>query len=396
MRVAFLTGDFFPAVGGISAHVRQLAMSLREAGADIEIWHRLEPRQHIAPSEFAGDVPVRTWPALPSSLERRVALSGLHAAKQVRHQSAHWRPDIIHVHTLAPLSLAARLARTGATLVLTNHSSGYLMALDRFGGHIKMRAYAGGFHGVIAPSQELLERSAPIATTSFLQAYIPNGVDLSQFSHLDRRRAREELSLQGDAFIVLSTRRFVAKNGLRFLAEGFASFCQDHPAAHLLVCGEPVGEEFAAFRGRVAPVSEQVTVAGAVSNTEIETYYAAANVVVVPSLIEATSISALEAMAAGRPVIASNVGGLAELIQSGRNGFLVPDADGPAIGQALRKAAATDLEIMEQDCRRSARPYSWPRIASKTLDFYNELLRQRTVRHRPVGLPKDHDMGRAR
>jgi len=105
-------------------------------------------------------------------------------------------------------------------------------------------------------------------------------------------------------------------------------------------------------------------------------YYAAAEMVIMPSHYESFGMVALEAMAMGTPVIASEVGGLAFLVQDGRNGYLVPSRDPEALAERIYEL------LTNPRCRRqlgryakeNARQYAWSNIVAQMMDVYGELL----------------------
>ena len=96
-----------------------------------------------------------------------------------------------------------------------------------------------------------------------------------------------------------------------------------------------------------------------IPDSEIATYFAAADVVLAPYRTEAQSGVALTAFHFGRPVIASNVGGLPEVVKDGENGFIVPPDDADALASAVDRFFASDRATMERRAADSARMYSW-------------------------------------
>jgi D-inositol-3-phosphate glycosyltransferase len=118
---------------------------------------------------------------------------------------------------------------------------------------------------------------------------------------------------------------------------------------------------------------------GAKPQTELPLYFAAAEACVLPSRYESFGMVALESMACGTPVIASNVGGLSYTIKEGITGFLVPEGDAAALAEriqrvlndsALRKKLS--LEAIER-----ARDFTWGRIGASTLQMYMDLMKSR-------------------
>jgi D-inositol-3-phosphate glycosyltransferase len=125
-------------------------------------------------------------------------------------------------------------------------------------------------------------------------------------------------------------------------------------------------------------VEDFVTFLGAQSQNALPLYYSAAQVVVVPSRYESFGLVALEAMACGAPVIASDVGGLATLVRDGRTGFLVPDGDAAAL--ADRIGLLFNNRVLRNELGAQAvaiaEAYGWPVIAERIEALYDEVLRE--------------------
>ena len=119
-----------------------------------------------------------------------------------------------------------------------------------------------------------------------------------------------------------------------------------------------------------------VTLLGKRSQDTLPYYYSAAEVVVVPSHYESFGMVALEAMACGIPVVASDVGGLAYLVQDGKTGFTVPVADPEALASKLSLIINNgDLHAkMSMQAAEYAQQYSWTNIVDRLLDVYDEVL----------------------
>jgi len=126
-------------------------------------------------------------------------------------------------------------------------------------------------------------------------------------------------------------------------------------------------------------LSELVTFLGAQDQDALPDYYAAAEAVIMPSHYESFGMVALEAMACGTPVIASEVGGLAYLVRDGETGFHVPDSDPVILAERICEILTDRLlrrELGEQAARH-AQAYGWPIIADKIVAVYEAVLESR-------------------
>jgi D-inositol-3-phosphate glycosyltransferase len=150
---------------------------------------------------------------------------------------------------------------------------------------------------------------------------------------------------------------------------------------------DPGDSELERLRQRVAELSLESSVEflGAKGQELLPCYYALASAVIMPSDYESFGMVALEAMASGTPVIASEVGGLAFLVRDGETGFLVPVRE-PAV-LADRIARLLSSAPLQQEMRAAAialaRRYSWPLVADQLLAAFTDMLAQRQVsRHK--------------
>jgi glycosyltransferase involved in cell wall biosynthesis len=116
---------------------------------------------------------------------------------------------------------------------------------------------------------------------------------------------------------------------------------------------------------------------GAVANIDMPEIYRAADFCLLPSLMEATSIAGLEAMATGRALVGTRVGGIPALIDDGVTGLLVPPRDPPAIAAAVNALAHNRERCVQMGHAARARveaQFAWPRIAERTVRAYRETL----------------------
>ena len=190
--------------------------------------------------------------------------------------------------------------------------------------------------------------------------------------------------------MLLFVGRIEPLKGLDMLLEAIGRYCKQHPrrsahGCHLAVIGgEPDAspENMTVEMARLQALREQfgitdvVTFLGKRSQDTLPYYYSAAEAVVVPSHYESFGMVALEAMACGTPVVASQVGGLAFLVKDGETGFTVPVGDPDALCGPLR-ALINDPDLrrrMGEQAAAFAQEYSWEKIAGRVIQLYRDLL----------------------
>lgn len=221
---------------------------------------------------------------------------------------------------------------------------------------------------------------------------IPPGVDLSRFYPIPRDEAREFIGVPVKNRMILFVGRIEPLKGLETLIRAVAWMQQ---ASELLCCphslvivgGDPeeselsVNAEMARLQNLVKSlgVRDFVLFLGKRDQESLPYYYSAADVVVVPSHYESFGMVALEAMACSTPVVASQVGGLAFLVQDGTTGFVIPDGEPEILGDRLKELILNpDLrDRLGQQAHLLAQSYSWERIASEIQSVYLEVLNPR-------------------
>lgn len=363
MNILMISLDYPPVPGGISAHVHELARAFDASGNRVAIITRRRRKQ----PERATNNGVAVYRL---SLRYMALLYGLQIRKYVRSLLPELRPDIIHIHGMAPLEW---YNINHIPLVYTNHTSGYLRRIKK-GGRRRMAMLKDHFHKVdlfLAPSQELLHIPFDIPAP---RLFIPNGVDASKFvfTAKERTEVREELGIGRDELTAIITRRLVDKNGVIHLAR--ATRLLKNQNLRFIIIGDgpergAVESEFAATCGRRA------IFLGNRTHEEIVRYYSAADFSILPSLMEATSISGLEAMASSLPLVGTNVGGIPDLIRAGVNGYLCRPADPADLAAKIDLLLSSDLRTFGRSSRAMVeRSFDWQKIAETTLKAYNSIL----------------------
>lgn len=221
-------------------------------------------------------------------------------------------------------------------------------------------------------------------------ATIPPGVNLARFQPLPQAEARKQIGMSYGAHNVLFVGRIEPLKGIDTLLDAVARLRQSRPELTATTCltivgGDPwadtLDEEMARLQQLcdALGLDDLVTFAGAKDQAVLPRYYAAADVVVMPSHYESFGMVALEAMAMGTPVIASEVGGLAHLVQDGVTGFHVPAGDGNVLSRRLERLLSDPAlrQSMGQKARAHAEGYDWCEISHRLLQLYGKLVTQK-------------------
>ena len=384
--------------GGMNVYVRELSAHLAKRGHRVDVFTRgvedseqriadgarlitlaAGPRRELEKNELAADIP---------EFARRV---------QEFAQMKGLRYDLIHAHYWMSGLVGRQLkAAWGAPLVVMFHTLGLVKNRIAVLGERESDERIRGERRTLAAS-DLVVASTPgeLADLQWLYelpsaraAVIPPGVDLQQFHPMDKTAARAELGLPTNERQILFVGRIEALKGIDTLIRATDRVVRTKAIGariRVQIIGgdvdeslEQLGSEMARLRRLTADLGlqERVRFLGSRRQRELPPYYAAADVVVMPSYSESFGMVALEAMACGRPVVASRVGGLEYLVQDGITGFHVQEGNAEEMAARLEELLgdAVLLERMGAAARREAEMYSWERTANEIEKLYKNLL----------------------
>lgn len=360
----------------MQSHVYNLTQSFARLGHEVRVVTK--PQNGVRGRQRDGNVDVVRIPFLKIPKTMTLQYTGA-AAAYLTWLVLTWKPDILHIHSFWPELLSTKHLHRKVRIVHTAHESLFLIMAEQARYHRRLRFILSNVDGLVGPSNELIEVACTFGVPADRSLFLPNGVDAEKFSPSVDGIIKERYGLSSTSKIVLCPRRLVPKNGVKFLIEAVPQILRRHPEAVFVIVGD--GPEKAALEEQSSAlrVQDKVIFAGGISNDEINRYYTDADLVVLPSLKEATSISALEAMSSARPIVASNVGGLPYLVEDGVTGLLVPPSDSDALANAISELldSASRRELMGQAARAKVlSELTWDQIARRTLDFYSHVLAQ--------------------
>jgi glycosyltransferase involved in cell wall biosynthesis len=304
--------------------------------------------------------------------------------------------DLVHLHLLhATLyGVLATRARIGAgrppaaapsrraPLIATRHGCEPYRRLLWFG--LLARQLDRACERVIVPSRHLAAFSARWDGTPLGKLrVIPHGIRVDTFAsaaadQAQRARRRAAWGVPADACVIGCVARLHPSKDHPTLVRAFARVLRDLPAARLVLVGEGPLRARLERRARDCLGDGAASVCFAGSESDAAGAYAGFDVAVLATRREGFALAALEAMAAGRPLVATRVGPLPELVREGETGLLVPPNDADALAEALLHLArdATARARMGACAATAARAYTLERMAAATAALYAEVLDQ--------------------
>ena len=216
---------------------------------------------------------------------------------------------------------------------------------------------------------------------------IPPGVDLERFRPIPPDTAKTKVGIPCGDQNILFVGRIEPLKGIDTMLRAMALIQARHPEAIANTCmaivgGDPWAEDLDEEMTRLQALRHEldihdfVTFLGSRDQDILPNYYAAAEMVIMPSHYESFGMVALEAMAMGTPVIASEVGGLAFVVQDGINGFHIPSRDAKALADRIF-TLITDKNCRDslgQQARQHAQQFAWPIIVERMITIYTDVL----------------------
>ena len=354
---------------------------------------RVEGNVHFHPYRYS---PSRSWTpwGYAQSLEGGVKLKRrlyafaplvyASAARTSRRLTASRRFDVVHAHWLVPNGvIAAGVSRSrDLPLVISLHGSDIsLVERKPWLARAARRAFARA-SAITAPSDDLLERASRLGAAGDLRL-LPYGADPARF-HPDpeaARRVRERHALAADDIVVLGIGRFVRWKGFDDLIASVSQAREQVPTLKLVLVGD--GD----LRGELESQARDtgaaaVSFAGMATHDEVNAYLSVADVVAVPSVhangfVDGQPNVALEAMAAGKPLVVTNVGGLPALVRGEECGLIVHERDRAALAAAIVALAQAPERRAAMGAAGRVRVHeelNWDAYAKRLVDVYESAI----------------------
>ncbi len=406
LRVAFLSEHASPLAlrgsqdaGGQNVYVDEVSRNLGRLGYAVDIFTRMDnprlpevvdwaPGVRIVnlragpPRFFLKDYLWSFMPEFRDSLLRFLARDGA-------------RYDLIHGNFWMSGSIAVDLRRRlGIPAVQIFHAMGQTKRRHQAEADQSPRDRLRVEREVIREADRLIAQ-CPSEQSELVDDYgadpdkvvvIPSGVNIETFRPVDRDEARRRIGLDTDAPVIVYVGRMLPRKDIRNVVRAVALLKDRSPAPLLLLVGGETVDPDPAMTPEIGElwrlasdlgIADRVRFTGKRQAKELCDYYSAGDVVVTTPWYEPFGLTPLEAMACGRPVIGSAVGGITFTIADSVTGFLVPPRDPAALAERLRHLLddSAGRNRMGGAARaRVERGFTWSEVAARTADLYRELL----------------------
>ncbi|HVR71260.1 MAG TPA: glycosyltransferase family 4 protein [Vicinamibacteria bacterium] len=386
MNVLFATGIYPPDIGGPATYVRNLAQALAARGTGVEV-------------VTYGDGARTAEEGFAVHRVRRRALPVRYAAYAAAVRRAAVRADLVFAQDPLsaglPARVGARLARRPALLKVVGDLAWEIadelgwtedgvdvFQTRRYGPRVEalrrlQRTVARGARGVIVPSAYLRRMVLDWGVEPERLHVVQNGVPPPAHPLPSAEQARQRLGLAGD-FVVTSIGRLIPLKRFDLLIRALAALRGEVPQARLVLVGSGPCESALRALASESGLAERVRFAGRLPHAEVVHHLRASHVFALVSTHEGFSHVLLEAMQAGVPVVATDVGGNREVVEDGRCGRLLEEASPAAVAAALGdlwRSAVLRARLATEGERRARE--SWPAMLEGTLRAFAHVLADR-------------------
>jgi len=291
--------------------------------------------------------------------------------------------DLVHVHNAFPDAVAAVKAFgcLYPVLVTVHGSDVNICAMNPSLRPAIVKALNASAR-IISVSRDLKNTLQEIGVTTEIEI-IPNGIDTSLFTPGEKREACEKLGFDPDLPRVIFIGNFLPVKGIEYLIGALPEVQYFHPECELVLVGAgPGGKDSAVYRNQIRAlgIERRVRIHEKVPNCELPVWIRASDVLALPSISEGFGIVAVEALACGKPVVATRSGGPEEIVKEGL-GFLVPPGDSEILGDAIVKALFRRGILGPERLAEYVRErFSLSEIAKRIVKVYEEVCREGRLR----------------
>jgi glycosyltransferase involved in cell wall biosynthesis len=364
-----LTPSFLPLMGGMEVKIYEVSKGLVRRGHQVTLL-TIQRDPKTKKHELIQGIDVY-----------RFKLTGLFVLPRFLHLVITRKVSLIHIHfmwrTGLLCALVGRLLGKPTILGLAGSDVYHPLIRPKFLSPFYLKIVKTIINLLITTSEDLKKKALKNGFPPRIIS-IPQGVDLERFNFkIEREKAREQLGVTNEP-LVLSVAQLIPRKGLTYLIRAVPEVLKSIPNVKFIIAGE--GPEHPKLEEEIKQlgVGNAVKLLGGASYDMVPRLYAAADVFVLPTLYDAMPHAIYEAMAMAKPVIATRVGGIPEVINNGSDGLLVeamkPDEIAKAIITLLKNRELT-IRLGENALKKIKNMYTWEKIVQRYEQVYWEAMK---------------------
>ncbi|APH14291.1 glycosyl transferases group 1 family protein [Clostridium sporogenes] len=295
------------------------------------------------------------------------------------------RPDkfILHQHDfISSIKLSKKLSKK-YNIIFTNHTGEFLFLKKLPFSNLIIKKLTNHFKFIIAPSNELADFKGIRKENTY--SFLSNGVDVEKFStvtQIEKNNLRDKYNIPKNKVVVICPRRWAPTKGVIYLVKAIDILINRYNIDNIsFVFAGNDYLDYPEYRDEILNIiknkylREYVYLQGNIDYKIMNELIKMSDIVAIPSLMEAISLSALEGMACGKIIIGTNVGGFPQIIKNTENGFLVEPEDEEKLAQIIKDVSSgvyNNIKICEKAREFVEVKYSWSFICSNTIDIYDK------------------------
>ncbi len=378
---------FYPYSGGTENHIIELSAALVKLGVEVHVVTVRLPG--TKPFETIRGIKVHRMPG------KIVKVPGLYPPPMViSPRFSHYLKeidtienfDLFHLHDRWYLDFNAAVNyahKTQRRCVVTIHNArpvGISPVFTIFGS-----AYEAAIGKKVLKNADKLIAVSKWTRDDIAKYDIPlskfeviyNGINPEHFDSNYNLKIKEEIGIKQNDPLIIWSGRIVEQKGLKYLIQAMPAIVLRYPNARLLIIGKGNLEKELKKLAAKLKVAKNIIFYGEVPYTQLNNVLRGGDVFAFPSIWEPFGIAILDAMASGLPVVAARIGGIPEIVQNGRNGFLVDKKNPKQLANALLNVIENEKlrERMAHNAATDAKTkFTWDKIAEQTLEVYKSLL----------------------
>ncbi|MBD5639100.1 glycosyltransferase family 4 protein [Clostridium botulinum] len=295
------------------------------------------------------------------------------------------KPDkfILHQHDfISSIKLSKKLSKK-YNIIFTNHTGEFLFLKRLPFSNLIIKKLTNHFKFIIAPSNELADFKGIRKENTY--SFLSNGVDVEKFSpvtEIEKNNLRDKYNIPKNKAVVICPRRWAPTKGVIYLVKAIDILINKYNIHNIsFVFAGNDYLDYPEYRDEILNIiknkslREYVYLQGNIDYKIMNELIKMSDIVAIPSLMEAISLSALEGMACGKIIIGTNVGGFPQIIQNTETGFLVEPEDEEKLAQIIKDVSCgvyNNIKICEKAREFVEVKYSWSFICSNTINIYDK------------------------
>jgi glycosyltransferase involved in cell wall biosynthesis len=384
MHIAFFTNFYLPVVNGVSRSVEVFRDALMKRQHNVFVFAQ-------AANEYVDKAPfIFRYPALalPVSIDVPAVIPVSSFADQLL---PILKPDVIHTHhpILLGQTAARKAKELNVPLVFTFHTryqeyTHYIpLPMEAIQEFIKgaiqnwLKEFMRSCQHIVIPSESMKEIVIRDYGLQDCYTVIPTGMDLQPYVQADGKELRARLGWQKDK-VLISVGRLGQEKNWPVLLQAVKKLKRKHPDLRMVLIGDGLEKNNLQQLAAELGIADRVTFTGELPFSEVPAYLKAADIFSFASITETQGLVTMEAMAAGLPIVAVNGSGTSDIVEDGKQGFLVPN-NASALAKALDEVLNSPslMKRFQRNALRKSKTFDVEVQTKKLLDVYQQAIQDK-------------------